>query len=122
MIDVRHASWVQTNNIVGTFNILYAMRDVCPEAHLLKLGTMGEYGTPNVEIPVQRVAGELGLGTEIHRIENPRVEWRITSISRITSGSSSSATSRPTTWRPSFGSCSRTCSGIGAGSRRSKRC
>ena len=51
MIDVDHATWVQTNNIVGTLNILYATKEVCPEAHLVKLGTMGEYGTPNIDIP-----------------------------------------------------------------------
>lgn len=51
MIDVGHTVFVQTNNIVSTFNLLYAMRDICPEAHLVKLGTMGEYGTPGVDIP-----------------------------------------------------------------------
>jgi UDP-sulfoquinovose synthase len=51
MIDVRHATWTQTNNIVGTLNILYAMRDICPDSHMVKLGTMGEYGTPNIDIP-----------------------------------------------------------------------
>lgn len=51
MVDVDHAAFTQTNNIVGTLNILYAMRDVCPGAHLVKLGTMGEYGTPNIDIP-----------------------------------------------------------------------
>ena len=51
MIDVRHATWTQTNNIVGTLNILYAMRDICPDSHMVKLGTMGEYGTPNMDIP-----------------------------------------------------------------------
>lgn len=51
MVDVDHAVFVQTNNIVSTFNLLFAMRDVRPEAHLLKLGTMGEYGTPNIDIP-----------------------------------------------------------------------
>jgi len=51
MIDVHHAVWVQTNNIMGTLNMLFAMRDVCPGAHMVKLGTMGEYGTPNVDIP-----------------------------------------------------------------------
>jgi UDP-sulfoquinovose synthase len=51
MIDVRHSVFVQTNNITTTFNLLYAMRDIRPNAHLVKLGTMGEYGTPNVEIP-----------------------------------------------------------------------
>ena len=51
MIDVKHAVWTQTNNIVGTLNMLYAMRDISPESHLVKLGTMGEYGTPNIDIP-----------------------------------------------------------------------
>lgn len=51
MIDVDNAVETQTNNVVGTLNILHAMRDVCPDAHLAKLGTMGEYGTPNVDIP-----------------------------------------------------------------------
>ena len=51
MLDVHHATFVQTNNITSTFNLLYAIRDVVPDAHLLKLGTMGEYGTPNVPIP-----------------------------------------------------------------------
>lgn len=51
MMDVEHAVFTQTNNIVGTLNILYAMREIAPEAHLIKLGTMGEYGTPNIDIP-----------------------------------------------------------------------
>jgi UDP-sulfoquinovose synthase len=51
MVDVDHAIFVQTNNIASTFNLLFAMRDLAPEAHLVKLGTMGEYGTPNVPIP-----------------------------------------------------------------------
>jgi UDP-sulfoquinovose synthase len=51
MIDVHHATWVQMNNVIGTFNILFAMRDLVPNAHLVKLGTMGEYGTPGVDIP-----------------------------------------------------------------------
>ena len=51
MVDVRHATWTQTNNIVGTLNMLYAMRDVCSGSHMVKLGTMGEYGTPNIDIP-----------------------------------------------------------------------
>jgi UDP-sulfoquinovose synthase len=51
MIDVQHAVYTQSNNIVGTLNILFAMREACPRAHLVKLGTMGEYGTPNVDIP-----------------------------------------------------------------------
>ena len=51
MIDAHHCAFTQVNNIVGTLNILYAMKEVCPTAHLVKLGTMGEYGTPNIDIP-----------------------------------------------------------------------
>jgi len=51
MIDWKHASFTQENNVIGTLNLLWAMKDSCPNAHLVKLGTMGEYGTPNVEIP-----------------------------------------------------------------------
>jgi UDP-sulfoquinovose synthase len=50
MIDVRTATYTQANNVVGTLNVLFAIRDVTPEAHLVKLGTMGEYGTPNIDI------------------------------------------------------------------------
>lgn len=51
MIDRGHTTFVQTNNLTTTFNLLFAMRDLAPGAHLLKLGTMGEYGTPNIDIP-----------------------------------------------------------------------
>jgi UDP-sulfoquinovose synthase len=51
MIDVNHAIFVHRNNLFGTLNLLFAMRDICPASHLVKLGTMGEYGTPNVDIP-----------------------------------------------------------------------
>jgi UDP-sulfoquinovose synthase len=51
MIDRKHAIYSQHNNIEGTLNVLYAMKDFVPECHLVKLGTMGEYGTPNIDIP-----------------------------------------------------------------------
>ena len=51
MIDVHHATAVHHNNVGSTFNLLFAIRDICPDVHLVKLGTMGEYGTPNVPIP-----------------------------------------------------------------------
>lgn len=51
MIDQHHATWVQQNNVIGNLNILFAMHELAPDAHLVKLGTMGEYGTPNVDIP-----------------------------------------------------------------------
>ena len=50
MIDQRRCVMTQVNNITGTLNILWAMREYSPSAHLVKLGTMGEYGTPNIDI------------------------------------------------------------------------
>jgi UDP-sulfoquinovose synthase len=50
MIDREHAVLTQVNNVVGTLNILYSMRHEFPDCHLVKLGTMGEYGTPNIDI------------------------------------------------------------------------
>ncbi len=50
MKDREHAVFTQTNNVVGTLNVLYAIRDIVPDCHLVKLGTMGEYGTPNIDI------------------------------------------------------------------------
>lgn len=50
MIDREHAVMTQVNNIVGTLNILYAIKEITPDCHLVKLGTMGEYGTPNIDI------------------------------------------------------------------------
>ncbi len=45
-----HAVYTQYNNVIGTLNLLFAIKRYCPEAHLVKLGTMGEYGTPNIDI------------------------------------------------------------------------
>ena len=50
MIDRRHAVSTQVNNVVGNLNVIFAMREHAPSAHLIKLGTMGEYGTPNIPI------------------------------------------------------------------------
>jgi UDP-sulfoquinovose synthase len=50
MIDREHAVFTQVNNVVGTLNILYAIKEEFPDSHLVKLGTMGEYGTPNIDI------------------------------------------------------------------------
>ncbi len=50
MIDQKHAVYTQVNNVVGTLNVLYAMADIDPSIHLVKLGSMGEYGTPNIDI------------------------------------------------------------------------
>ncbi len=51
MIDVQHAIFTQTNNVIGNLVTLFAIHETVPDCHLVKLGTMGEYGTPNVDIP-----------------------------------------------------------------------
>jgi UDP-sulfoquinovose synthase len=50
MIDRQHAVFSQVNNVVGTMNVLFAIKEFQPDCHLVKLGTMGEYGTPNIDI------------------------------------------------------------------------
>ena len=46
----EQAVFTQQNNVIGNLNLLFAMKKYCPNAHLVKLGTMGEYGTPNIDI------------------------------------------------------------------------
>ncbi|MDT7861382.1 MAG: UDP-sulfoquinovose synthase [Saccharolobus sp.] len=50
MIDVHHANYTFINNITSTINLIYAILKVDPTIHVLKMGTMGEYGTPNYDI------------------------------------------------------------------------
>jgi UDP-sulfoquinovose synthase len=50
MIDRKHAVYTQTNNIVGTLNLMYAVGELDRDVHIVKLGTMGEYGQPNIDI------------------------------------------------------------------------
>jgi UDP-sulfoquinovose synthase len=50
MIDRKHAVFTQVNNVVGNLNLLFAIRELAPDCHIIKLGTMGEYGTPNIDI------------------------------------------------------------------------
>jgi len=50
MIDRKHAVYTQSNNVLGTLNLLFAIGESNRDIHLVKLGTMGEYGTPNITI------------------------------------------------------------------------
>jgi UDP-sulfoquinovose synthase len=58
MIDRKHAVFTQVNNVLGTLNVLFAIREFQPDCHLIKLGTMGEYGTPNIDIEEGYIAIE----------------------------------------------------------------
>jgi UDP-sulfoquinovose synthase len=50
MMNRQRTIFTQTNNVIGTLNLAYAINDIVPDCHLVKLGTMGEYGTPNIDI------------------------------------------------------------------------
>src|SRR3954462_7465139 len=50
MANREQAVETQYTNVIGTLNLLFFLRDHVPDCHLVKLGTMGEYGTPNIDI------------------------------------------------------------------------
>ena len=50
MSNRERAIFTQQNNVMGNLNLLFAIKKNCPDAHLVKLGTLGEYGTPNIDI------------------------------------------------------------------------
>ena len=52
------AGETQYDNVLGTLNLLWTMKEHCPKAHLVKLGTMGEYGTPDCDIPEGEIPEE----------------------------------------------------------------
>jgi UDP-sulfoquinovose synthase len=50
MLSRERAVETQHTNVIGTLNLLFSLRDHVPDCHLVKLGTMGEYGQPNIDI------------------------------------------------------------------------
>lgn len=50
MMGQSQALYTQRNNVLGTLNLIHAVTEVDPSIHIVKLGTMGEYGTPNIDI------------------------------------------------------------------------
>jgi UDP-sulfoquinovose synthase len=96
MIDRRHALFTQVNNISGTLNLLYALADLAPDCHLVKLGTMGEYGTPNIDIeegyitithkgrtdtlPYPKQPGSWYHGSKVHDSTNIQLACRLWSL------------------------------------------
>lgn len=89
----EHAVFTQYNNVVGTMNVLWAIRDIVPEAHLVKLGTLGEYGTPGIDIeegfieihhegrsdvlPFPKMPGSLYHASKVHDSTNIHLACRI---------------------------------------------
>ncbi len=93
MLDREHAVFTQQNNVLGTLNVLFALHELAPECHLVKLGTMGEYGTPNIDIeegfieiehkgrrdrlPFPRQAGSFYHLTKVHDSHNIAFACRV---------------------------------------------
>lgn len=67
MKNAGFASATQRENVIGTLDLLWAMKEECPNAHLVKLGTMGEYGTPECDIPEGRIPLTCISGKKITR-------------------------------------------------------
>ena len=83
----------QRTNVIGTLNLLFAIREVVPDCHLVKLGTMGEYGTPNIDIeegfieihhegrsdvlPFPKMPGSLYHASKVHDSHNIHFACRI---------------------------------------------
>jgi UDP-sulfoquinovose synthase len=93
MMSRRHAVQTQQTNVIGTLNLLFSIRDRVPNCHLVKLGTMGEYGTPNIDIeegyleiehngrtdtlPFPKVPGSLYHLSKVHDSHNIHFACRI---------------------------------------------
>ena len=50
MLNRRASCLTLSNNILVTANVVFAIKEYCSSSHLVKIGTMGEYGTPNIDI------------------------------------------------------------------------
>lgn len=50
LLNYHYANLTITNNLLVTNNLMFAVRDFSRDTHIVKLGTMGEYGTPNIDI------------------------------------------------------------------------
>jgi UDP-sulfoquinovose synthase len=93
MIDVHHAVFTHNNNVIGNLHVIYAMKEFTPDAHLVKLGTMGEYGQPNIDIeegyidiehngrrdrlPFPKLPGSMYHLTKVHDTHNIHFASRI---------------------------------------------
>ena len=115
MISRRHAVNTQQTNVIGTLNLLFSLRDRVPDCHLVKLGTMGEYGTPNIDIEEGFI--EIEHKGRKDTLPYPSCRARSTTSPRSTtpttstSPAGSGACARPTSTRASC-----------TGSRRTRPC
>jgi UDP-sulfoquinovose synthase len=50
VMNYKTANFTLSNNLLVTNNLLFAVKDLSKDTHIIKLGTMGEYGTPDIDI------------------------------------------------------------------------
>lgn len=50
LLSYEHANFTLSNNLLITNNLMFAVKDFSPQTHIVHIGTMGEYGTPNIDI------------------------------------------------------------------------
>jgi UDP-sulfoquinovose synthase len=81
MAGREHAVYTQRNNVIGNLNVLHAMQKYVPDAHLVKLGTMGEYGTPNIDIEEGWLDVELNGRTD--RLPFPKLPGSFYHLSKV---------------------------------------
>ncbi|AWR97524.1 NAD-dependent epimerase/dehydratase family protein [Acidianus sulfidivorans JP7] len=82
MKDLDHAKYTLQNNLNGTLNLIYSIKEIDPSIHILKMGTMGEFGTPNFDIPESAFVNAIVNGKE-DRIFTPRWGGSIYHFSKI---------------------------------------
>jgi len=70
MRGFSEAQFTLQNNLNVTFNIIWAMINIVPQSHMIKLGTMGEYGTPNIDIEEGWI--DIESGGRKHKFLYPR--------------------------------------------------
>jgi UDP-sulfoquinovose synthase len=81
MIDRQHAAATQHNNVIGTLNLLFAVRERAPDCHLVKLGTMGEYGCPDIDIEEGWIT--ITQGDRSDRLPFPKVAQSFYHLSKV---------------------------------------
>lgn len=75
MKNRRSCIFTHRNNMEGMLNLLYAVREACPKTHIVKIGTMGEYGQPNIPIPEGSSAITIGGHTDILPFPRAAGSW-----------------------------------------------
>lgn len=50
LINYKYANITISNNLLVTNNLMFALRDFSRDTHVIHVGTMGEYGTPKIDI------------------------------------------------------------------------